>query len=188
MSYAKPASSVKVDSKIKWKEKQQGRSKKYNAVAGLVAFTGLVPTKRKITKSSFGPATHSSNLGFSSGTLGGPTSPALAFPLMSASSSLSSSLSFLMQSKYSFCLSRAWPHTHTREKTREREKRQRRSWIDSGQTCNTTRHLSMHKHALCTSSQQQGRRNKQHTQTRTRLHAHRGCYWGMLRGMVEDRD
>lgn len=69
----------------------------------------------------------------------GPTSPALAFPLMSASSSLSSSLSFLMQSKYSFCLSRAWPHTdtqtdtdrhtdrqthaHTRNKVGKREKR-----------------------------------------------------------------
>lgn len=39
------------------------------------------------------------------------TSAVLAFPLMSASSSLSSSLSFLMQSKYSFCLSKAWPHT-----------------------------------------------------------------------------
>lgn len=67
--------------------------------------------------------------------LGRPTSPALAFPLMSASSSLSSSLSFLMQSKYSFCLSRAWPHMR---KDKREEKRQRRSWTDSGQTCNTT--------------------------------------------------
>ncbi len=111
MSYAKPANSVKV---------KRGRSKTYNPAAGLVAFTGSVTTKRKSIKSSFGPATHSSNLGFSSGILGGPTSPALAFPLMSASSSLSSSLSFLMQSKYSFCLSRAWPHT--RENTRERRR------------------------------------------------------------------
>lgn len=43
-----------------------------------------------------------------------PTSALLAFPLMSASSSLSSSLSFLMQSKYSFCLSKAWPQTRAK--------------------------------------------------------------------------
>lgn len=149
MSYGKPASSAKVIKKRKWKEKQRGRSKKCNTIAGLIALTGLVPTKTQSIKSGLGQQLIPPNLVFSGGTSGRPTSPALAFPLMSASSSLSSSLSFLMQSKYSFCLSRAWPHR--REKKTREEKRQRRSWIDCGQTCITTCYSkisSMHKHAL----------------------------------------
>lgn len=96
----------------------------------LAALTGSPPHKR---------GQHSQRLHSSSGTRGGPTSAALAFPLMSASSSLSSSLSFLMQSKYSFCLSRAWPHMRKDKRQRQRqEKKQRNSWRDCGQTCDTS--------------------------------------------------
>lgn len=114
----------------------------------------------------------------------GPTSPALAFPLMSASSSLSSSLSFLMQSKYSFCLSRAWPHTHRHTHTSHRrahtqtrtymeqgekernEMRQRRSWKrldrDMQRQGGTARQFPHAKNKK-TNSMQQGHRSKQIT-------------------------
>lgn len=107
---------------------------------------------------------------------------------MSASSSLSSSLSFLMQSKYSFCLSRAWPHTW--EKTRER----RSGRGEVGKTLDrhaathaTARHLLCKKHALWTQQANIEDTNK-YTQMRTRLHAHRRCYWEKLRDVVEQTD
>ena len=66
-----------------------------------------------------------------------PTSVVLAFPLMSASSSLSSSLSFLMQSKYSFCLSKAWPHTQAKTGEGRRGRGEVGETQNTEHTCNT---------------------------------------------------
>lgn len=80
-------------------------------------------------------------LWFSSGP--GRTSPPLVFPLMSASSSLNSSLSFLMQSKYSFCLSKAWPRPQDmgdtgdgrgkERESEEREEKRRKTYGERGE-------------------------------------------------------
>lgn len=63
------------------------------------------------------------------------TSTDMDFPLRSASSSLSSSLSFLMQSKYSFCLSKAWSTVgQEREKSHEQNKWKKTGHTDADKT------------------------------------------------------
>lgn len=159
--------------KEKIKKKSRRRS---NTGAGLCYCRSSF--NQQLEKGGFGPAANCScsNLSFASGSVGRRTSPALAFPLMSASSSLSSSLSFLMQSKYSFCLSRAWPHTWEKTwKTGEEEEEEQKL----GRLGRDTRHhmVQQDQHALCTQQANSEDRNKWHTQTGRGCMLTAGCWW-----------
>lgn len=128
---------------------------------GFDSINRLVPTKTKSMKSSFGPATHSSNLGFS---FGKTYLSCFGLPL-DVSELISELIPLIPNAIKVLFLPLQGLATH-RRKDKRVERRQRRSWIDCGHTS------SMHKNTLCAHIKPTTSTEKQTDDTR--LHAHRG--------------